>query len=257
MVSTSVRFEVNNDLGKIVFSDNEGKPIVLDHQILDELDNIIDRIVDSRDNLRVIIIKSDSLKYFVVGANVKALEELNTENIVEWVKKGHRVFKKLEDLYQPVIARIDGYALGGGLELAMACDLIVATSNAKFGQPEAKLGFVSGWGGSYRLPRRVGIGKAKEMFFTGKIIDAGEASKINLIDYVGTEDEVGNYLTSLFSDIRKCSPLAISMMKEMINNSFDVDIEDNCQEEIITSNICLGDEDTKNRVRNFLEKKNN
>jgi enoyl-CoA hydratase len=198
-------------------------------------------------------VRSSSDRYFVVGANINALQTIDAETIVPWVTKGHTVFNQLESLPMPVIARIEGYALGGGLELAMACDILAASRNAKFGQPEANLGFVTGWGGSHRLPRRVGLGRAKELFFTGKVIDAEQASAIGLIDFVGDSSELEEYLSSLIEGIRRCSGLAVSEMKKLVNDSLDLTLEQACAAEAVASSICIASQDTKVRVTEFLE----
>ena len=181
-MQTHINFKRHKDVVTLTFASEEaGKPPTLDLDVLDRLSDVLERIEEDED-LRGVVIRSNSEKYFVVGADINALREMDTTSIVTWVQRGHEVFNVLAELRLPVIAWVEGYALGGGLELAMACDLILATDNAKLGQPEAKLGLVSGWGGSHRLPRRVGLAKAKEMFFTGNILDARTAYDFGLVD---------------------------------------------------------------------------
>lgn len=184
-MQTHVSLEVKEDIGMLTLAcEVAGKPATLDHRALDEL---ADRLEEIRsrgdglrgDGLRAVVVQSDSEKYFVVGANVNALATLDVETIVPWIEKGHAVFDELEALPLPVVARLEGYALGGGLELALACDLIVASDRARLGQPEANLGFVAGWGGCYRLPRRVGLCRAKELFFTGQIIGSVQTEQMS------------------------------------------------------------------------------
>lgn len=250
-MQTHVNYEQKEDIGHITFAcEVPGKPTTLDLQVLDELDACLDKIEATAETLRALIVQSAFPKYFLVGANINALQTLNAETIVPWVQRGHAVFNRLARTPAPVIAKVDGYALGGGLELAMACDLIAATENAKFGQPEANLGVVAGWGGSYRLPRRVGLAKAKELFFTGRIVDAITAHRIGLADFVG---DVDGYLDALLADIRKCGRVAVSYMKQLIDNSPHITIEQNCLDEAVASSRCMADADTQARVASYLE----
>ena len=253
-MQTHVSFERTDDIGTLTFAcEVAGKPATLDHQVLDELALGLEEMRSSGD-LRAVILRSDSEKYFVVGANVNAREKLDAETIVPWIEKGHAVFNQLEDLPLPVIARVEGYALGGGLELAMACDLIVASGRARLGQPEANLGFVAGWGGTYRLPRRVGLSRAKELFFTGQIIDAARAYEIGLVDFVGEDSaEVDAYLASFFESLRKCSDVAVAEMKRLVNASPGITQRESYLAESVASRTCLSSGDTKARVVAFLE----
>lgn len=249
-MQTHVTFEHQDDIGTLTFTcEVRGKPTTLDLHVLDELDDCLGDIEALADTLRAVIVQSAFPKYFIVGANVNALQTLNAETIVPWVQRGHAVFNRLARLPLPVIAKVEGYALGGGLELAMACDLIVATENARFGQPEANLGVVAGWGGSYRLPRRVGLAKAKELFFTGRIVDAETARAIGLVDFVG---DVDAYLDALLADIRTCGRVAVAYMKQLIDNSPDITIEQNCLDEAVASSRVMADADTQARVANYL-----
>jgi enoyl-CoA hydratase len=253
-MQTYVSFEREDDIGYLTFAcDEPNKPATLDLQVLDELSERTREIRSSIAQLRAVVVRSNSKRYFVVGANINALETLNPETIVPWVQKGHVVLNQLESLPIPVIARVEGYVLGGGLELAMACDMIVASRDTKLGQPEANLGLVAGWGGSYRLSRRVGLARAKEMFFTAKIITAEEAYRMGLVNYVGDSAEVEAYLLTLLEGIRSCSALAVSQMKKLINDSSYVTVEQGSFAEAVASSICLASDDTKSRVAEFFE----
>lgn len=251
-MKTTVSLKVDNEIGYLTFAtDPPGKPPTLDHAVLDELAAKLDEVEAS--DLRALVVQSQAEKYFVVGANIRALQTLHAETMVAWIRHGHDVFNRLESLPIPVIARVSGYALGGGLELAMACDLIVATPAAQFGQPEAKLGFVAGWGGTARLPRRVGRAKAKDLFFTGKIIDAATALQIGLVNYVGEPSELDQYLVTTLHDICACSPLALAWMKQLVDASADASIDDGFMREAVASTECIASEDTQTRVADFLE----
>jgi enoyl-CoA hydratase len=202
--------------------------------------------------LRAVTLQSQSPRYFIVGADINALERLDVDSIVPWIERGHEVFDRLEDLPLPTLARVNGYALGGGLELAMACDLIIATEGARFGQPEAKLGFIAGWGGTHRLPIRVGRAKAKELFFSARMIDAPEALRLGLIDFLGDESAVDDYVTQLLGEIRDCSPLALAEMKRLVNRSGATDREASRLAETVASMRCISSPETLARVRAFL-----
>lgn len=230
-----------------------GKPPTLDLDVLDQLERCLYEIESRLDAVRAVILRSDSQRYFVVGADINALEALDADTIVPWIERGHAVFDQLEDLPLPTVARVDGYTLGGGLELAMACDLIVASDGAHFGQPEAGLGFVAGWGGTHRLPRRVGVARAKELLFSARIVDAQEASRLGLVDFVGDTEAVDAHLASLLQGIRSCSALALAEAKQLANKSLGLDRKANCRAEVVASVRCVSSPDTRARVRAFLE----
>jgi enoyl-CoA hydratase len=255
-MQTHIHYKRHKDIVTLTFASEEtGKPPTLDLDVLDRLADVLERIEEEREELRAVVVRSNSEKFFVVGANVKALGELDTTMMVSWVQRGHEVFNALSALSLPVIAWVEGYALGGGLELALACDLLLATDNAKLGQPEAKLGLVSGWGGSHRLPRRVGLAKAKEMFFTGTILDARTAFDIGLVDFIGIREAVQNYLDQLLAGIRSCSPLAVAEMKLLLDDSLDTTIDENSLAEASASIRCIKSEDTQQRITDFLTKR--
>jgi enoyl-CoA hydratase len=220
--------------------------------VLDELDEHLARMEQMAD-LRVVVLRSAAPKYFVVGANINALQELNPETIARWVQRGHEVLNRLEALPIPVIARVEGYCLGGGLELAMACDLILAAETARFGQPEANLGLVSGWGGSYRLPRRIGLARAKELFYTARIIDAATADRYGLAENVGPAEALDARLTEVLEGIANCGALAVSQMKALLNDSLGMTLSENGRREAEASSAALSSDETQVRVATFLE----
>lgn len=252
-MQTHIAFERKGTIGYLTLAcDEPGKPPTLDLEALGEL---AEKVAEIRADasLRALIVQSDSAKYFCVGANINALAMLDTESIVPWVQKGHAVFDALEALPIPVIAFVRGYALGGGLELALACDFIVAHKEARFGQPEASLGVIAGWGGTYRLPRRVGVAKAKELLFSGRIISAEEALRSGLVEFVGEEAEVERYLAELLESIQKCSAVSIAQMKQLLNEGGPR--EGCCAREAKASRACFSTEDTRARIAGFLERR--
>lgn len=252
-MKTHVTLDYCESIGYLTFSSEAPhKPPTLDYEVLDELKQHLKMIRTDSKSLNAIIVRSSSPKYFIVGANLQALKTIDQDSIVEWVRRGHEVFNKLEDLPLPVIAKVTGYALGGGLELAMACDFIVSSQNASFGQPEAGLGFIPGWGGSSRLPRRIGEAKAKELIFTGKIISADDAYQLGLTNFVGTEEELEQYLSLTIQHIAKNSKTAISLTKKLLHNSMASDQQANCDNESLASTLCLASGDTQKRLEEFF-----
>ena len=251
-MKTHVNLEVVGEVGYLTLAcEVEGKPATLDLETLDELERSLKEIDGQVERLRAVVVRSGAARYFVVGANVNALETLNAETMVGWALRGHEVFNRLEDLPVPVIARVEGYCLGGGLELAMACDLIAAGENARFGQPEAKLGFVPGWGGSYRLLRRVGIGKAKELCFTGKVIEAEEAKALGLVDFVGAD--LDGCIEQWIGGIGQGSRVAIAEVKRLLRDSLGMSREESGAREGESSRVCMVEGDTLERIRAFFE----
>lgn len=231
-----------------------GKPPTLDHPVLDRIEAVIGRLAEAarEGSLRLAFLRSASPKFFCVGADVGSLKDLNASSIVPWIQHGHRVFNRLEDLPVPVVARVEGYALGGGLELAMACDAIFASETAQFGQTEAKLGFVSGWGGSWRLPRRVGLARAKVMFFTGQIIAAPEAERIGLVEFCGSSSALEEHCRQFAAEVRAGSEVSHAGHKRLLAASLSASREESAQAEAAESKHCAGSPSTLQRLHEFL-----
>lgn len=252
-MQTIVDLSFAQDIATLTFvTDPPGKPATVDYAVLDQMDAALDEVEHRLEELTALIVRSASERYFIVGANIRALETLDAKSIVDWVKRGHAVFNRLEALSLPVLAVVTGFALGGGLELAMACDLIVAGENAKFGQPEANLGLVAGWGATYRLPRRIGPARAKELFFTGRIIDAETAFRYGLINFVGSEKVIEAEIIKLCDEMRPLSSLAIGEMKGLVNDQ-SISLADAGEAEASASTRCLASEDSQRRVAEFLD----
>lgn len=158
MSPTKIKIQIENEIGTLLLSPPEGKPPTLDSTVMAELEQAIEKLCE--EGPRIVFVRSMSDRYFCVGANLNVLQNTNEQTIVPWVKQGHQVINRLEDLPMPVIAVVQGYAMGGGLELAMACDLIFVSEDAQLAQSEAGLGFIPGWGGTRRLAGRIGAAKA-------------------------------------------------------------------------------------------------
>lgn len=252
---THIHYRRQKDVVTLTFAaETEQQAPTLDLDVLERLEDLLERIAEEQAELRAVVIRSNSAHHFVAGINNAALAALDTQSVVAWAQRGHEVFNQVAEFPLPVIAWVEGFTLGGGLELALACDLILATDNAKLGQPEATLGLVSGWGGSYRLPRRVGLAKAKEMFFTGNIMDARTAYSFGLVDYVGIREAVQQYLDTVLDGIRACSPFAVTQMKLLLDDSLDTTIDESSLAEASALYRCMNDQETQARIAAFLKK---
>jgi enoyl-CoA hydratase len=251
--STKIRLVIDGDVATIFLQPPENKPPTLDLEVLEDLEKCVKDIQSQQP--RLVFLRSDSDRFFCVGANLDALKDIDENTIAPWVKKGHRVFNQIEDLAMPVIAVVEGYAMGGGLELAMACDLIFASQEAKFAQSEATLGFIPGWGGTHRLTRRVGVSRAKFYFYSGKMLDAREAAEIGLVDFVANPGELETELQNYSQSILNSNSNAIAQFKIILNDQERVARDENATIEASRSVSCLQDPDTKQRLHDFLTKK--
>ncbi len=217
-MKTHITLEISGQTGRILLSvDPPGKPPTLDYESLQMLEDAIDKAAAAVPDIRVLYIESREPKYFLVGANLKALQEIDHESIRPWVNRGHHIFNKLQTLEIPVVALVRGIAAGGGLELALACDFIYADINARFAMPEAGLGLIPGWGGTFRVPLRTGAPFAKELLFSGRTISAETAFDRGLINYYGTGDELAAHIRKFSEEVTANSPVSISMIKQCIN----------------------------------------
>ena len=256
----------------------------LNKEVIAELYRAID-IVALNDSIKVVIITGTGVRSFCAGADIRYVVNINPIEAERYANLIHTLLNKIENLEKPVIAAINGYALGGGCELALACDIRIASSNAKIGQTEVTIGIPPGWGGTQRLLRIVGPAKAKELIFTGKMITAKEAEGIGLVNKVvslGSEDnlppevskddavkekersaEVAKILNKKFmeqclsfaKEITKNSVSAIKTSKMLINKGMDIDIDTGLRLEIYGWALCFSHEDRKKMMSAFLNKK--
>lgn len=250
---TVIELKIEGDVAVIQLVPPEGKPPTLDEEVLQQLDASLKEIEQS--SVKLTYLKSASSKYFCVGANIGVLKELSSDTVGEWVSYGNEVLNRLEDLPCPVVAVVSGYAMGGGLEIAMACDLIMAENDAKFSQSEAKLGFIPGWGGCRRLVDRVGASTAKYLFFTGAVLDGPLALEYGLIDYSGTDSELAEYTDSFSQSVLGNNYNAVSTFKRILNEEQRARRDRNTETEAISSKSCLEDDDTLKRLNDFLNKR--
>ncbi len=224
----------------------------LNTTILNEIDEYLDEFEGS--NYRCLIITGDGEKSFVAGADISEMATLGPQQGETFGHKGAEVFRRIETLPCPVIAAVNGFALGGGCELAMACDIRLCSDNARFGQPEVGLGIIPGFSGTVRLARLVGMGMAKQLIYTGKPIKADEALRIGLVNEVLPQAELMNRALELAGQIAANAPLAVSAAKLCINTEFDMEAEDAIAFENRAFGLCFNTEDQKNGMKAFLEK---
>ena len=223
----------------------------LNSSILKELDHFLDNISS---DVRVLIITGDGEKSFVAGADISEMQNLNAEEGETFGRLGAQVFRKIETLDIPVIAAVNGFALGGGCELAMACDIRICSDNAKFGQPEVGLGIIPGFSGTYRLAKLVGMGYAKEMIYTGKAIRADEALRIGLVNAVYPQAELMEQAKAMAAKICAMAPIAVRYAKQCINAEYDLDADAAIAYENKIFGQCFATEDQKEGMTAFLTK---
>ena len=221
---------------------------------VDELDRLLDEI--ARDAaIQVVIVTGSGEKSFVAGADITEMRPLGAIAGRAWGQKGQAVFTKMENLPQPVIAAVNGFALGGGCELALACDIRIASEKAKFGQPETGLGITQGFGGTQRLPRIVGKGRAKEILFTADMIDAAEAYRIGLVNKVVAPEELMTAAKAMAGRIMKRSASAVQLAKAAVNRGIEAGLENGIAYEAEVFGLCFATEDQKEGMTAFVEKR--
>jgi len=195
----------------------------LNRRVLGDLEAAVDHLA-ADPTLRCVIITGDGDKAFVAGADIAEMANMTPLDSEAFVALGHRVFRKLEELPVPVLAAVNGFALGGGCELVLACDVVYASSKAKFGQPEVKLGLIPGFGGSVRLARKTGFGAAAEWIYTGEIYDAAQAKAIGLVRDVVAPEELMTKVRALAKTIAQRAPLAVRAAKRVLVGGAGTDV---------------------------------
>ena len=236
----------------IVTIDRQEALNALDVATLTELRDCL-RELAGDDSARVVILTGTGEKAFVAGADIKYMSGLDVDQAKEWGALGHETGRLLETMPKPTIAAINGFALGGGCELAVACDLRYAASSAKLGQPEVNLGIIPGWGGTQRLARLSGLGVAKELIFTGRIVDAEEALRIGLVN--GVHDPVLEKAREVGALLASKSPIALKLMKDLANRALGGDHAANLGAEGETFGELFSSEDAKEGLSAFVEKR--
>ena len=221
--------------------------------VLTDLNAALDEVAADQD-VYALIITGAGEKSFVAGADIAEMKDKSVEEAAEYGKFGNEVFRKIETFRCPVIAAVNGFALGGGCELAMSCDIRVASENAVFGQPEVGLGITPGFGGTQRLARLVGAGIAKEMIYTARNIKAQRAAEIGLVNKVVAAEELSATVMKMAQGIAKNAPIAVAYAKKAINNGLQTDIDAGIAIEVEEFSKCFASEDQTYGMTCFLEK---
>lgn len=247
-----ITYEVEGQIGIITI--NRPKALnALNSAVLDELDKTLDAV--DQEAIRCLILTGAGEKSFVAGADIGEMSTLTKAEGEAFGKKGNDVFRKIETFPIPVIAAVNGFALGGGCEISMSCDIRICSENAVFGQPEAGLGITPGFGGTQRLARIVGTGKAKEMIYGARNIKAEEAYRIGLVNNVYPAEELMPAAKKLASTIARNAPIAVRNCKRAINEGIQVDMDQAIVIEEKLFGSCFETCDQKEGMNAFLEKR--
>jgi len=238
----------------IITIDNQAALNALSGPVLSQLDQIFDDL-GKNPEAKGVIITGAGEKSFVAGADISEFLKITGETLVPFITRGQRIFDKIEEFDRPVIAAINGFALGGGNELAMSCDIRIAAENAVFGQPEVNLGIIPGYGGTQRLPRLVGEGKAKEMIFADERINAAEALRIGLVERVVPKGQALEEARKLMKKILAKGPVAIRMAKKAIHEGLGLSLRGGLDLEAYCQKTCFETSDKDEGATAFLEKR--
>lgn len=226
----------------------------LSAQTVSELDRVL-AAAEADEQVRVLIVTGAGEKAFVSGADISELANLDPDSGVRTAELGQRVFRRLETMGKPSIAAINGFALGGGCELAMACTIRIASDNAKIGLPEVTLGVIPGYGGTQRLPRIVGRGTAMDLILTGRAVDANEALRLGLVSQVVPLADLAGAARKIALRILRNGPLAVRAAMRSVDHGLDVGIEQGCRMEASLFGLLCATDDMREGLKAFLEKR--
>ncbi|MBN2200015.1 MAG: enoyl-CoA hydratase/isomerase family protein [Candidatus Aminicenantes bacterium] len=245
--------KVEDGIGWIIVNRPE-KLNALNWQTVEELDGAFAAFAED-DAVRVVIFTGSGEKAFVAGADITELVNLDEEKGRDYARKGQKVTELIESFPKPVIAGLNGFALGGGTEFAMACHVRVASTNAKMGQPEVKIGLIPGYGGTQRLPRLVGKGRALELLLTGRTIDAPEAFRLGLVNAVVAPEELHKACVALAKEMTANAPLALGLVIKAVNKGLDRPLDEALEKEAKYFGRVCATEDSVEGTKAFLEKR--
>jgi enoyl-CoA hydratase len=249
----NIIYQADNEIATITF--NRPKALnALNKQLLQEFISAVDDI-SNNEIIRVLVLTGSGEKAFVAGADIKELATFNALQAKTFSQFGHSAVNRLQTLPIPVIAAVNGYALGGGTEIALACDFIYASDNAMFGLPEITLGLIPGFGGTQRLSRLVGKNRAKEMIFTGDMISADDAMRIGLVNKVCSQKDLMDAVLQTAGKIVSKGKVSLRAAKQAINSGMDADLTTACNMEIDAFAVCVASEDAAEGTRAFIEKR--
>ena len=252
MSYSNLIYQTDNSVATITIN-REGKLNALTLETVQEIGQAVDEAISDK-NIRGIIITGSGQKAFAAGADISEFLAFDNIQGIDMARKGHAIFNKIENSVKPVIAAVNGFALGGGCELAMSCHIRIATTNAKFGQPEVKLGIIPGYGGTQRLIQLAGKGKAMELLMTADMLGAEEALNVGLVNYVVSSEQLIDKCKEILNKIMAVSPNAVTSVIKAVNAYFNSD-EDGFETEINEFGKCFGTEDFKEGTSAFLEKR--
>ena len=210
--------------------------------------------LDKDDSVRVIVLTGEGDKAFSAGADIEYMSKISADESEVYAKLGQEVTATIENVSKPTIAAVNGFALGGGCEVAMSCDIRIASENARMGQPEVTIGIPPGWGGTQRLMRIVGVAKAKELVYTGKMIKAAEAKEIGLVNNVVPLESLMDEVMSMAKTIASNATLAVHMSKTAINKGRNADLDTGLGVELLAWRNCFSDPDREKRMTDFVNK---
>ena len=226
----------------------------INSQDLEELDAVLDALHED-DSLRCVILTGAGDKSFVAGADISEMADMSPEAAEAFSAKGHGIFEKIEHLPVPVLAAVNGFCLGGGCELALACDVIYASDRAKFGQPEVKLGLIPGFGGAVRLPRKVGLAAATEWILTGDIYRADEAHRIGLVKTIVEGPELLGHVRKIAETIAQRAPIAVRRAKKVMVEGLQASQSEAAKLEQGSFGVLFATADMREGTQAFLEKR--
>jgi enoyl-CoA hydratase len=253
MAYENIIYGVEEGIATITF--NRPKALnALNGALLAELSDALDQIAADED-IRVLILTGSGDKAFVAGADISELATFSSLSAKKFAGFGQRVINKLQELPIIVIAAVNGFALGGGTEIAIACDFIYASENAKFGQPEINLGLIPGFGGTQRLPRLIGTNLAKELIYTGKMISAEEGSRVGLVNKVTAVESLMEEVLNVAREIASKGKVSLRAAKQAVNNGMNADLATGLNIEIDAFALSFSSSDAKEGTTAFLEKR--
>lgn len=254
MSYSHIRFEAGADGIAVVTVSRPEKLNALNRATVEELEDAFTKAARERD-VRGLIVTGAGEKAFVAGADINELAVLSPVEAEDYARRGQRALRTLETMRKPSVAAVNGYALGGGLELAMACTVRFASPNAKLGQPEVKLGIVPGYGGTQRLPRLVGRGRALELLLAGDPIEATEAHRIGLVNAVVPQAELVDFSRAWLRKALANAPVAVALVMEAVDVGLDAGLEAGLRFEAAAFGLSSATEDRREGTRAFLEKR--
>jgi len=254
MPYSNISFEAGSDAIALVTVNRPDKLNALNRDTMGELADAFARVREDA-AIRGLIVTGAGEKAFVAGADIKELAALSPAEAQQLSQRGQAIFRALETMPKPSVAAVNGFALGGGLELAMSCTIRVAGPEAKFGQPEVKLGLVPGYGGTQRLPRLVGRGRALDLLLSGEMIDAPEAYRIGLVNYITAQENLLAFSRAWLHKVLANGPQATALTMEAVDIGLDCGLDQGLRFEAAAFGLTAATEDRREGTRAFLEKR--